>query len=115
LPIADPRVAESLPGPGGRLAKRRKLAQAWHPAGPIHHMRRWRRKALLPPARRREDAMIDYTIYILNAARGRGAGTDVQCKSRAEVCSMARKMLPDAVSSAEIWSGRKLIVVIGAT
>jgi hypothetical protein len=31
------------------------------------------------------------------------------------VCSMALKMLPDKVSSAEIWSGRKLIAVVGAT
>ncbi len=59
--------------------------------------------------------MIDYRIYVLSAARGRGAGTDVECGSRAEVCAMAWKMLPDALSSAEIWSGRKLIAVIGAT
>ena len=59
--------------------------------------------------------MIDYRIYVLNAASGRGIGTDVACGSRAEVCAIAWKMLPDARSSAEIWSGRKLIAVIGAT
>ncbi len=62
-----------------------------------------------------ESQMIDYTIYVLNAARSRGAGTDVECASRADVCTMALKMLPNAVSSAEIWSGRKLIAVVGAT
>jgi hypothetical protein len=59
--------------------------------------------------------MIDYRIYILTASRGRGTGTDVACKTRAEVCSVALKMLPDKGSSAEIWSGRKLIAVVGAT
>jgi len=59
--------------------------------------------------------MIDYTIYVLNAARSRGVGTDVECASRAEVCTMASKMLPNKLASAEIWSGRKLIAIVGAT
>ncbi len=59
--------------------------------------------------------MIDYTIYVLNSAKARGKGVDVQCASRNDVCALARKMLPDPLSSVEIWNGRRLVVVLGAT
>jgi hypothetical protein len=59
--------------------------------------------------------MIDYTIYLLNAAKARGKGVDVECASRNDVCAIARKMLTDPMSSVEIWNGRRLVMVLGAT
>ncbi len=59
--------------------------------------------------------MIDYTIYVLDATKTRGKGVDVQCATRNDVFTIARKMLPDALSSVEIWNGRRLVVVIGAS
>jgi hypothetical protein len=55
-----------------------------------------------------------YKIYVLNEAGVRSPGNAAICDSDDDALSLARRMLPDKFSSAEIWADQTLLGVVGA-